>query len=137
MVNFYIVSKYNSNPPSSGKLGKISGGPLYLLADVQQLTQSAEALKLWTSKCYSDVMQLGIDTEDVGNLIRQLDVKDYRDSEWCENGSGAIAACDAYTIRQLEWSEVTDKNISSEYFLKFAISKTGALVLVVSCHLSN
>ena len=57
------------------------------------------------------------------------------DSEWCENGKGGIAACDAYTVYRVEEIPITGKQESFEYFLKFAIGKTGVVVLLVSCHI--
>ena len=45
-----------------------------------------------------------------------------------------MAACDAYSIRRLEVIPATSKAMPVGYFLKFAIGKTGCLVLMVSCH---
>jgi hypothetical protein len=63
-----------------------------------------------------------------------LRTNDYIDSEWCENGKGAIAACDAYSVRLIEKAPATGQPLQMEYFLKFAISKTGTVLLLVSCH---
>jgi len=38
-------------------------------------------------------------------------------------------------VRRREWVSAVKKEMNMEYFVKFAIGKTGALVLVVSCHL--
>jgi hypothetical protein len=70
----------------------------------------------------------------VAGLIQCLKASDYIDSEWCENGRNAMAACDAYSIRRLEVIPPTGKAMPVGYFLKFAIGKTGRLVLMVSCH---
>ncbi|NMM82414.1 hypothetical protein B2J86_16000 [Acidovorax sp. SRB_14] len=72
--------------------------------------------------------------ERVSDVILALRAGDYIDSEWCENGKGAIAACDAYRVSVTEIAPATGKPVRMEYFLKFAVSKTGALVLIVSCH---
>lgn len=45
-----------------------------------------------------------------------------------------MAACDAYSIRRMEVIPATGKTMPVGYFLKFAIGKTGNLVLMVSCH---
>lgn len=133
MVNFLVVSEY-SGGPTPGDRVKIGGGPLYLLDRIQALVSESERVVLWTTKCRRDVPNLGWDENDVAGLIRSLTPGDYKDSEWCDNGKGAWAACDAYTIRRREWVEAAHKEMTVEYFLKFAIGKTGALVLMVSCH---
>lgn len=133
MVNFIIVSEY-SGGPAPGDRVKIGGGPLYSLVRVQGLVSKSGGLLLWTRKCSRDVANLVWDADDVAELIQSLTTSDYKDSEWCDNGKGAWAACDAYTIRRREWVEAARKEMTVEYFLKFAIGKTGALVLMVSCH---
>jgi hypothetical protein len=80
------------------------------------------------------VANLTWDANDVAAVISALKPSDYKDSEWCDNGKGAWAACDAYSIRCSESIEAARKEMTVEYFLKFAIGKTGALVLMVSCH---
>lgn len=133
MVNFIIVSEY-SGGPTPGDRVKIDGGPLYSLERVQGLVSKSGSVFLWTTKCRRDVPNLGWDEDDVAELVQCLSLDDYKDSEWCDNGKGAWAACDAYTIRRREWIEAARKEMTVEYFLKFAIGKTGALVLMVSCH---
>jgi len=133
MVNFIIVSEY-SGGPAPGDRVKIGGDPLYSLERVQGLVSKAGSLFLWTTKCRRDVPNLGWVEDDVADLIRSLNPSDYKDSEWCDNGRGAWAACDAYVIRRREWIEAARKEMTVEYFLKFAIGKTGTLVLMVSCH---
>lgn len=91
-------------------------------------------MNLWTRRCRNTAADLGLDTGDVGALIRELSERDYRDSEWCENGRGAYAACDAYTLRRLEFMEKVGKSFTVEYFLKFAVARTGQLLLNVFCH---
>ena len=134
MVPLRNLSAYNGDPPLAGNTRKLLVGPLYGLSVVQALTHTPSALSLWTQKCKRDVANLGFDTADVGELIRELTERDYRDSEWCENGRGAWAACDAYTLRRLEFLEKAGKSLPMEYYLKFALSKNGTLLLMVSCH---
>ena len=133
MVKFIIVSEY-SGGPAPGDRVKIGAGPLYSLERVQGLVSKSGGLLLWTRKCSRDVANLAWDADDVAELIQSLTASDYKDSEWCDNGKGAWAACDAYTFRRREWVEAARKEMTVEYFLKFAIGKTGALVLMVSCH---
>jgi len=80
------------------------------------------------------VQNLQWTADDVADLIQQLKDADYIDSEWCDNGKGAIAGCDAYALRRMEWIPAANKQMQIEYFLKFAINKLGTLVLTVSCH---
>lgn len=134
MVTFRNASDYDGEIPEADKTRKISGGPLYGLSVVQALTLEAGSLKFWTRDCRQDAANLGFETTDVGELIRGLTDRDYRDSEWCENGRGAWAACDAYTLRRLEFLEKAGKSFPMEYYLKFALSKSGTLLLMVSCH---
>lgn len=98
------------------------------------LAAMPNAVKLLTAKCRRDTANLALDAADVGALLQELMERDYRDSEWCDNGKGAWVACDAYTLRRNEYLETASKSFRMEYFLKFGLSKTGALVLIVSCH---
>lgn len=137
MVNFYILSEYSQDPPAEPGRNKIASGPLYQLERVWALAQDGNAVKALTRKCRSDVDKFfDGDYAQVAALVQAIKTRDYIDSEWCENGNGGIAACDAYTVRQIEVVEATGKLATFEYFLKFAIGKAGNLVLVVSCHTS-
>jgi hypothetical protein len=135
MVTITIVSEYSSNPPTESGRVKIAGGPLYSLERVKALIQDENRLQAWTEKCRKDVRKwFDDDWQSVVDLLGSLESGDYIDSEWCENGKGAIAACDAYSYRVTETAPATGKPIRMDYFLKFAVSKTGTLVLMVSCH---
>jgi hypothetical protein len=134
MVNFTVVSEYSLTSPSTGGGKKISGGPLYDLERVQGLLKGGTGLLLWTRDCATNVRELGWENSDVINLVLQLRGSDYIDSEWCENGRGAFAACDAYSIRVSERIEAVNKDMLIEYFVKFAINKLGTMVLTISCH---
>lgn len=140
MVKIFILSQYSTSPPTElgGGRIKIDGGPLYDLATVKQLVDDPDCINLFTRTCIGEVQKLfDSDTEQVAALIQALDQQDYIDSEWCENGKTGVAACDAYRIRLAEVVAATGKPMTTEYFLKFAIGKTGQLVLLVSCHLSR
>ena len=125
MVTFYVISEYSSTLPTKGGGEKIAGGPLYDLNRVKSITKD----------CAKDVQELGWASSDVIDLIRRLGAKDYIDSEWCENGKGAWAACDAYSVNVLEWVPTADKEMRISYFVKFAINKLGTMLLTVSCHI--
>jgi len=134
MVTFYILSEYSLTSPTTGGGDKILGGPLYDLVRVKAIIQDGKGLQLWTRDCVKNVADLGWETADVIGLILQLRNGDYIDSEWCENGRGAFAACDAYSIRVKERIEAVSKDMLIEYFVKFAINKLGTMVMTISCH---
>jgi hypothetical protein len=134
MVNFNNISEYSKSSPLMGGGEKIVGGPLYDLTRVKLIAKDGSGLVLWTQDCVRDVRELGWDADDVAALMERLTVAHYIDSEWCANGRGAWAACDAYSVGALEWVGTARKELRIEYFVKFAISKLGRLVLTVSCH---
>lgn len=133
MVSFNVVSEYSGGPEPGSRV-KIPGGPLYSLERVQGMAKRPGCLLLWTGKCRRDVANLAWDDGDLAEVFSCLKAADYKDSEWCDNGKGAWAACDAYTLRRSEWVEAAGRQMTIGYFLKFAVGKTGALVLMVSCH---
>lgn len=137
MVKMVVVSEYSSKPPEvlgTGRI-KIAGGPCYELTRVQALIQDENQLMAWTEKCRKDVHKwFDADLQRVAELVWCLRASDYIDSEWCENGKGAIAACDAYRVCGIETAPATGQILRMEYFLKFAVSKTGTVMLMVSCH---
>jgi len=136
MVAFRNISAYDAPTPAGGGGTKILGGPLYSLEDLK--AEAKRDVSLWTRKCIQDVRDLGFDKEDVVDLIQELTSEDYRDSEWCRNGTGKlIAACDAYKHKRRETCEATGGYIDIEYFLKFTMRNSGCIVLIVSCHLSS
>lgn len=135
MVKPIVVSEYSSDPPTDTGRVKIDVGPLYDLKRVQALLQGESRLQAWTEKCRKDVRKwFDDDWQRISGLIGSLRSADYIDSEWCENGRGAIAACDAYSCHLMETAPATGQPLRMEYFVKFAVSKTGTLVLLVSCH---
>ena len=137
MVIFTVISAYSQNPPITEGRHKIAAGPIYDLLSIQRMLEDESKLIAWTGKCRKDVMRLfDGDLAEVVDLIQRLKLRDYIYSEWCENGHGFIAACDAYTVKRNEERKDTGEYLTVEYFLKFGMSKTGAVLLVVSCHLS-
>lgn len=140
MVKIFVLSEYSTSPPTQLGFGrlKIAGGPLYDLSRVQKLVANPDAIQLATRACVKDVDALfASDLESVAELIEALGSDDYRDSEWCESGKASVIACDAYQVRRSEQLAGQAKRVTVEYFLKFAVGKTGQLVLLVSCHLSK
>lgn len=137
MVTSIIVSEYSGSPPADGANRKIAGGPLYELARVHALAQAVPGLRFWTRSSELEALDLNVDTQDVAQWLLELTPRDYRDSEWCADGLRAWAACDAYVLRRSEWMAAAHKHMPVDYFLKFAIARSGALILMVSCHTSR
>lgn len=134
MVRFQILSEHNSPEPMQGGGEKITGGPLYDLGRVKSIVQGGTGLNLWTKDCIKNVQDLGWEHANVIALVNLLTRRDYIDSEWCDNGKGALAACDAYRVKVRELNPNTGKEMDTTLFLKFAINKLGTMLLTVSCH---
>jgi hypothetical protein len=95
-----------------------------------------------TERCRKDVQTMGFDIDDVKQLVcAALSSGSYLKSEWCIVGQTdkaiSWAACDSYRLFRNEWVEYAHKEMRYEYYVKFAIGKTGKLLLLVSCHLSR
>ena len=135
MVRCRNLSAYTGVVPAEGVDSKIPGGPLYDLVRMKGIAKSRNGVVLWTRKCIYDVADLGLDAEGVCDLIQELRSENYRGSEWCENGTGSTAACDAYNLIRTEYIANMDKKSDVEYFIKIAISMSEKTLLIVSCHL--
>lgn len=136
------LSAYSGAVPPMVAQGQrlIGNEPLYDGQEVLTLLEvGAQVLIPWTRKCEADLQRFSMDHDDALALIREaITHGKYRDSEWCEQKpSGPWAACDAYQLHRQEWVEKAHKYFSYEYYVKFAIGKTGKLLLLVSCHLSE
>lgn len=142
MVNNLInISRHDGALPAASDSRNIRGGALYPIADVRQLLATdGQNVTLWTESSRTDAQRLCLTTEYVAELVRlALSRGTYKGSEWCEQGTrpGPVAACDVYTVTRMEWNQYAFKELPCEYYLKFAISKTGKLLLIVSCHESR
>lgn len=136
MVTSMILSRHKGDIPQEGACRKIEGGPLY--ADVLDLIGSCSALP-WTRKCIRDLQELAMDEDDIKSmLVEAVKTGRFIDSEWCEGGRpGVWAACDAYRFVHRTWCEAAYKEIVCNYFIKFFVNDLGAVVFIVSFHLSN
>jgi len=141
MVNNTNLSRYSGSlPPLENADRKIIGGPLYECNTVLSLLAQGESvIKPWTRKCISDLKKYNLDHSDVLELLNcALTTGIFKGSEWCiAKPGGAWAACDSYQVFRHEWVEYAHKNMQFEYYVKFAIGKSGNLILTVSCHLSE
>lgn len=138
MVNHKNLSRYPGPVPDSltGR-EKIQNGPIYNVDDVQRILEQTKP-RIVTQKCIRDCQSLGIDDGEVSELIVQaIKTGRYKGSEWCLiSNSGSVAACDAYILQATYWNENVRRELSCEYYLKFAINTAGSLVLTISCHTS-
>lgn len=141
----FVASEYDDAPPAElGWEGRINiPGPIYPLERVVALAQEASRVNLWTRGSIqraqalhgTSAIQFGSDTEYIASLLVELGVNGiYLKSEWCDNGKNAVAACDSYQLVRREWAAGLGKFISVKYYLKFALSRAGNLILVVSNH---
>ncbi len=139
MVNITIVSRFSDGlPPGEGETRKIPGGPLYPAAEVLELLADVgdQAVRAWTDKCSKDMQKWSLDADDLCELLRiALNSGRFLGAEWCvQRPDGPWAACDAYSLVRQEWVCHARREMDMEYYIKFAIAKTGKILLVVSCH---
>jgi hypothetical protein len=124
-----------------GENRKIAGGPLYPAQEVLALLtrEQERAIVLWTRKCKSDVQKYELNLDELYVFLAEaLRNGSYRGSEWCvQCPNGPWAACDVYSLVRNEWIKNAHKFMKMEYYLKFAVARSGQLLLLVSCHLSE
>ena len=141
MVTRYNISLYQGEPPKDGATDRERkiGGKLYSREDVEALIKDPTAIRFWTPKCQRDAAKLNLDENGATDLLRDaLRHGKHLPAEWCEQRpDGPWAACDVYVLRRKEWNDAARREMDCEYYLKFAISKTGKLLLMASCHLSE
>lgn len=139
MVNTTIISRYIGELPlNGGGSRKISGGPLYPADEVLALLSASgsSAVNAWTDKCVRDIQKWALDADDLCELMTiALRSGRFRGAEWCvQRPNGPWAACDAYSLMRQEWMPHAHREMDMEYYIKFAIAKTGKVLLVISCH---
>lgn len=138
MVTTKIVSRFQGPPNPSGDNRSIPYGPLYPADEVLRLLEGKghDAIHLWTRKGIADQQKYGHDSETILELLELALTRGcFLGSQWCQQReNGPWAACDAYSFWRDEWMPVAHKSLSVEYYLKFALNKTGIVLLVVSCH---
>lgn len=143
MVSIYNmnVGKCPGNPPAKNagdKAREVSGGPQYSVNEVLALLGS-DTIKVlvWTKDCGKDIAKLDLDMPEVASLVADAVLNGkFHCSEWCaQKPDGPWAICDAYILRRSEWSRAAKKNMACEYYVKFAINKSGSILLLVSCHI--
>lgn len=140
MVNDRIVSRVTGTPTRRNG-GIIQRAPLYPADEVLDLLEQrgVEAFTLWTNDCQKDVQNLALDHDGVLELLRHaLTGGRFLNAQWCQQKPGGPwAACDAYSTTRSEWIEAAFKSFDIQYYVKFAMSRSGKLLLLVSCHASS
>lgn len=140
MVNDRVVSRFTGTPTRNNS-GIIQKEPLYPADEVLRLLEDGgtSAFTLWTRDCQRDVQNLALDHEGVLALIRHaLSNGRFLNAQWCQQKPGGPwAACDAYSVIRTEWIDAAFKSLDIEYYVKFALNKSGKLLLLVSCHTSS
>jgi len=139
MVKPVNVSRYAAPPPEADHQNRrIAGGPLYFEAEVLAALADQGAT-FWTRRSAENAQELGLDHGDVAELLRDaLRLGRYHGSEWCEQKpSGPWAASDVYLLSRREWNDNAFRELPIDYYLKFALAKSGRVVLTVSCHVQQ
>lgn len=141
VVNPCNVSAYEGDAPAENATDaqrRIAGGPLYERSAVAALLAS-KFLEPWSEDCVRHLRDLEFETADAIDLLRTaLETGRFLGAEWCRAPKGGPwAACDAYVVTRSEWIQHAHKNMLITYYLKFAISKAGRLILLVRCHTSR
>jgi hypothetical protein len=123
-------------PPNWKTHRLIPGGALYPTADVLTVLKlGVVGTSLFTDDCRTDVAFESWSLREVIKLVDEaMQRGNYKNSQWCRQGVidqdvVPCAPCDAYKVRFMHATKgLTD------YYIKFAISKTGKLLLIFSCH---
>lgn len=132
------VSSFPGEPPTTivGRTDRlIEGGPLYDQGKVAALCE-AGSLHLWSGGAVRDAPKRELDISDICELVRRaVSGGRYLRSEWCQQSSGGPwAACDAYVVDAVEWCEAVQKEFQVGWYLKFAVGRTGTMLLSISNH---
>ncbi|MFT5760590.1 MAG: hypothetical protein ACI9LM_005377 [Alteromonadaceae bacterium] len=143
MVSPMNLSLYSGRPPqnSDGDL-KISDGPLYDNASVMNILDElgADSINVVTRRANRHIQKHDLDIDNGVLKLLKMALKRgvYLNSQWCEHGKGITwSACDAYSFVESKWYETMHDYLETKWYIKFAIGKTGKLILIVSCHTSD
>jgi len=133
------ISRYPERVPDAAVTGRtrtIANAPIYDPNEVLALAQAGKIM-LWTPGARRDAAKWSIDTTDVSELIiAALQGRGrFQTAEWCEEKpNGPWAARDAWIVTRNEWIEQTKKWMETTYYLKFAMARTGEILLMASIH---
>lgn len=140
MVNDKVVSRFTGIPTREHR-GIIQKTPLYPAEEVLGLLdeRGTKAFTFWTRDCVLDAQNLTLDHDAVIDLLREAVCQGrFLNAQWCQQKPGGPwAACDSYTVTRKEWVDAAFKAFDFEYYIKFALNKSGKFLLLVSCHTSS
>lgn len=113
----------------------IASTPIYDPDEVLALV-GAESARFWTRRASRDAAKWSLDISDISELIAAaIRGGRFLGAQWCQQSpDGPWAACDSWTVTRREWIEHAGKFVDPTYYLKFAISRTGTVLLIVSNH---
>ncbi|GJL81858.1 MAG: hypothetical protein DHS20C01_14920 [marine bacterium B5-7] len=129
-----MVSYSSSGNGTSKSNDRQLDGPLYSLERLIAVANNKKAY-IVNDRAIQDIENLGWDNSDVCRLVCHLEDKHYHGSERCQTSNQMSVDCDAYVIERIETTEFGN-SICARYYLKLALTKSGNLLLIVSCHLS-
>lgn len=116
---------------------RVIAGPVYELSDVQAIARSkgTKGINVITKDCQEEVTGYFLDASDLQDMILELKQKDYHNSLWClATPKSPWFAADAYRLLRIERDNVQRITVRYQYYLKFAISQTGSILLFFSVH---
>lgn len=116
----------------------ISEAPIYERAEVLALAEE-EDVNLWSNGARRDAAKWSLDIGDLSSLIAAaVQGGRFVRAEWCQQRpNGPWAACEAWTVTRSEWMDNAGKWMEISYYFKFAISRTGTILLMASNHPEN
>lgn len=107
-------------------------GPIYKLADAKKLAQLGK-VHVVTRKARNNLEDLEWDDTNIATLIAALENRHYKKSYSYKLSDSRTNDCDAYVIH-FDHKTMQEEKYSSDLYVKFAISQTGHLLLIFSCH---
>jgi len=136
MVSKVNLSRYNEGePPEEGADRRIAGGPIYSTKELLEILSGGGGVVKPAGNCVKQLQALSFDEDDAAELlVRGLTQGRYKNSEWAGCGGNSVAACDVYIARRLEDVGSSHGPAEVEYYLKFAIGRTGKVIVLVRCH---
>ncbi|WP_376692049.1 hypothetical protein [Wenzhouxiangella sp. EGI_FJ10409] len=113
----------------------IARTPIYDPDEVLALVQTESAM-FWTRRAGRDAAKWSLDISDISQLVAAaIQGGRFQGAEWCQQSpEGPWAACDSWSVTRSEWIENAGKSVDITYYLKYAISRTGSVLLIVSSH---
>jgi len=132
------ISRFPEPVPDAALTGTnraIASTPIYDPEEVLALAQVEKAM-FWTRGARSDATKWSLDISDISELIAAaVQGGRFQGAQWCQQSpDGPWAACDSWSVTRSEWIENAGKYLDTTYYLKFAISRTGTVLLIVSNH---